>query len=388
MKLLYCTSKEIYKKNAQYYSIGSLPEFLSSLASFFEKIYLLAPINYNSFEIETLSEIFCPPSLEIIDTTKPAGKFLPHRYIWSFLNFRLFKEFQKKVDLVVMDSPFVFHLGYLQFISKPLVTLIGGDDLEISFLSTSTLKRSIIFWLKKLVEKQFLKKSVKIICVSENLKKKILKRYYLEKSRIEVIPIGIQTDIFIPRPSEEKKSIRKKLGLGENDLVIGFVASEISYPKGGNEVITVFSELRKKYSNLKFLLIGKPKIEIPKDSSVLHFDFVKREELPLFYNAMDIFLFPSKSEGAPKVVMEACACGIPVIATYTGGIPELFEKNYKFLVKVGDIQKMIALCDILLRDKKIREEIGILCREFIKKKFDFATLIKKTADFIKTNLDL
>ena len=70
------------------------------------------------------------------------------------------------------------------------------------------------------------------------------------------------------------------------------------------------------------------------------------EELPDWYRSADVFVLPSRSEGIPNVLLEAMACGTPVVATRVGGIPEIAPGLRPGLVPPGDPQ---ALADAIAR---------------------------------------
>jgi glycosyltransferase involved in cell wall biosynthesis len=61
------------------------------------------------------------------------------------------------------------------------------------------------------------------------------------------------------------------------------------------------------------------------------------EELPAYYQAADLFVLPSRSEGVPNVLLEASACGTPWIASNVGGIPEIAHLGASRLVPPGDV---------------------------------------------------
>lgn len=115
--------------------------------------------------------------------------------------------------------------------------------------------------------------------------------------------------------------------------IIGF-AGEISQVKGIPELIESMDEVAHKHGNIKFLIAGdgayynKMERQIEKfeiKNRVITLGHVPREKMPSIYNRLTLFILPSKTEGVPKVVLEAMACGTPVICTNVGGITDIVE---------------------------------------------------------------
>lgn len=389
MKLLYCAYKQLYNRDGDYYSTGSFPDFLPSLSKFFEKVYLMVPVN--NYMVNGVSKLTDVQQLKIVETKIYKNRYLRYvlSYFWSFGNMLKFKELQDDADVVLIAIPSsIIYLAYIPIINKPLVTLIAGDEQEVLIASNTPvtkIERFIGFWkLRESIEKYLVKKSGVIICRNNKFKEKLIQKYNVPKSKINVITSGVKTNIFKPLASNEKEKIRRDLGLKNDDIVIGFVATHISHSKGADRLIEVFERMKKECLNVKLLLIGDDEIGIHKNDSIINCGLVKREKLPNYYNAMDIFVFPSRSEGAPKVVMEACACGIPVISTKVGGMSELVIERYNgFLVNPGDIDAIVNRCKTLLNDEVLRNIMGKKAREYAVERFEFNKLVKRSAKVIK-----
>lgn len=82
----------------------------------------------------------------------------------------------------------------------------------------------------------------------------------------------------------------------------------------------------------------------------------------------DLFFLPSNYEGLPIVIIEALACGKPVVASAVGGIPELLDGNNGFAIQ-NDAQKMAEKINLILSDKKLKEKMGCAAKQMYLQKF-------------------
>lgn len=142
----------------------------------------------------------------------------------------------------------------------------------------------------------------------------------LDRPNYRMIPNSIDLERFTFN-EQIRRDVRQRLGLQENDLVIGHIG-RFSEPKNHPFLIRVFQEIRKKNKRAQLLLIGggQKQAEIEELvsqqglSACVHFlGIQKRPEL--FYQAMDVFLFPSLWEGLPVGVVEAQASGLPCVVS-------------------------------------------------------------------------
>jgi glycosyltransferase involved in cell wall biosynthesis len=192
-----------------------------------------------------------------------------------------------------------------------------------------------------------------IVCPSEWLKRKIeFAHPFL--SDVRVINNGVDTDLFAP---VDKKKIRKKYGLNQDATIIVF-AAELSLKnpfKGGETAIETFKKL--KHDNVYFISIGSQTEKIS-DRHIV-FDYINDELLLAeLYGLSDLLIYPSWSDNFPLVILEAMACGTPVLGSNVGGIPEIIRENcngylisdYKSADKyVEKIEKFLSLS----REEKI-----------------------------------
>jgi glycosyltransferase involved in cell wall biosynthesis len=178
----------------------------------------------------------------------------------------------------------------------------------------------------------------KLIAPSETLKK-ILEDHKIRKP-IETIPNGIDTNLFRPF---NKTAARKKLGLEGEKIFLSL--GRLGHEKNVDVVIRAFENL-----NAKLVIVGrgpaKPKLEkltkkLNLQNKVAFKGFVPEKLKPLYYSAADALVIASKSETQGLVVVEAMACGTPVIGVNSGAIPEMIEDGKNgYLFEPGNVKEL------------------------------------------------
>jgi glycosyltransferase involved in cell wall biosynthesis len=185
------------------------------------------------------------------------------------------------------------------------------------------------------IGKETLKEADKIIVVSKATMNYVL-NLGADPEKIEVLHNGVDLNRFRPLTGI-KDEMRKKLKISKDSSVV-LTVRRLVYKNGIDTLIEGAKIAIKKNPRLVFLVIGggpdfdqvKAKIEqlgIEKNFKLT--GFVSDGDLLFYYNVADFFVLPSKSgEGLPLVTLEAMACGLPVIATNVGGIPEVMIEDY------------------------------------------------------------
>lgn len=112
-----------------------------------------------------------------------------------------------------------------------------------------------------------------------------------------------------------------------------------------------------------------------------------RVEMRDLFAASSMVLLPSRSEGLPRVLLEAQAMGKPVVAYNCGGISEAFLPNESgFLVDSGDVESLTDRIAFLLKDERSRLNFGRAGREYVKRRFSLAALIERHEAFFRDSL--
>jgi glycosyltransferase involved in cell wall biosynthesis len=97
---------------------------------------------------------------------------------------------------------------------------------------------------------------------------------------------------------------------------------------------------------------------------------VDKDKLLKLYQNATLFIFPSYHEGLPGVLLEAMSCGLPIIATDVRGNRDLIShKENGLLIPIQDSKKMAETINILLENKKLREQLGKNARKTIVEKY-------------------
>ena len=102
-----------------------------------------------------------------------------------------------------------------------------------------------------------------------------------------------------------------------------------------------------------------------------------RDDLPVIYSALDILAFPTLKEAFGRAAVEAMACGVPVVASAVGGVPEIVEDGRTgFLVTPRNYEKIADALLKLMKNTKMSREMGKNGMSKVKKKFDISKNIR------------
>ena len=185
------------------------------------------------------------------------------------------------------------------------------------------------------------------IMVSEEMRQSAIVRFGVHPERVHTIPNGVNTGIFHPRP---QRSARVQLGLPLDQRLIVYVGRFIA-AKGMRELIAAFETLSARRPDVQLALIGdgmmrEEIVQRLHDSQLtdrVHLPgALQPEQVARWLNAGDLLCLPSYSEGHPNVVVEALACGLPVVATSVGGIPESVNESNGRLVHPRDADALLG----------------------------------------------
>jgi sugar transferase (PEP-CTERM/EpsH1 system associated) len=183
----------------------------------------------------------------------------------------------------------------------------------------------------------------RVLCVSHQLKAAHAQRAGFSPHKISVIHNGVDTTRFRP-DSAARARFRRELGIAEDELCIGAVGN-LTPVKDHYTLVEATAELALQTRSWRLLLLGEGserlRIEAFLDSHPEVKDRVRflgiRNQVPGLLNAMDVYVLPSLTEGISNSLLEAMATGLPVIATETGGNPEVVvDGESGILFPVGD----------------------------------------------------
>jgi glycosyltransferase involved in cell wall biosynthesis len=178
--------------------------------------------------------------------------------------------------------------------------------------------------LRRMIKHRCLAKTTMSIVISKDNFEHMLDNYGLNDTQLHLVYNGIEPERFL----EHKK--QADLPTGPGDIVITCVA-ELHPRKGHKYLLRAFTRLQKTIPRLQLLLVGngllkKELTERYGDNPGIHF-LGWRNDIPAILKASDIFVLPSLKEAFGLVILEAMASGLPVIATRSGGIPDIIEED-------------------------------------------------------------
>lgn len=256
-------------------------------------------------------------------------------------------------------------------------------------------------WLQGINKKDFLhtlihKRMDALITLTPRQSEQVLRCIPFEKENTHVIPNSINTKRF--SPSLRSAEVRKEFGAQENDILIGLVG-RIDRQKGQKELLEAFALSRKRTPHLplKLVLVGDPTpdsgesyLQSLKDTltkNKLENDVILagfREDIPRVMSCLDIFVLNSYQEAFGFVMVEAMASGTAVIATNSGGVPDILQNGkYGWLVPPKDVNALSDTLTYVANETEKRKTMALTAREYACNEFDELKNFEKILNLAK-----
>lgn len=235
-------------------------------------------------------------------------------------------------------------------------------------LSTFWREKSLIRWfVSSAIEFLSYKLAYRIIVTSQRDKEFIVKRYRVKHKKINVFPNYVDTESF--KPLEIEKDHRRVTFVGRLDEQKNLIS-----------LINAVKDL-----NIKLVLIGegplddslKGMVEENGIENVIFTGLVPNDRLPEELNRSEIFILPSLYEGNPKTLLEAMACGLPVIGTEVVGIKEVIKHKQNGYLCETSTESIREAIMYLMDEEKLKGTLGANARNTIIEDCSLKKLVKR-----------
>ena len=193
--------------------------------------------------------------------------------------------------------------------------------------------------------------------------------------KIDIISNGIEIDLFYPAATEKKQNGPLKL----------ITVSRLLERKGIHHLLEAIAKPSPLPVTLTIVGTGSYEEELRRICAELDLNdrvnftgFIRRDELPELYRRYDVFALPSQTESFGLVFAEAMSCGLPIMGTFVGGIPELVRHETDGILvnpaKPGEIRESL---ETMLNNPEKRIAMGIAARQRIEEKYSWRVIAEQ-----------
>jgi glycosyltransferase involved in cell wall biosynthesis len=331
-------------------------------------------------------------SLYFVETS--GGEFrYNQRGRWGFANIlNSIWNIKGFLDKVINLRPDIIHIttAYNPSFLKHAVMLLFAKTLRIKVILQPHCGFEKIFTPDSLIQRKF----AEFIFRSCNGVLIISPEWFALKSKIDVLIRYVPNGICL----EKYLSINRNKPIDEDKFNILYLG-HIGYDKGTFDLLKSVKSLEDLNYHFVVTCVGESISsgdfeEMEVRVRELHLDDYVQirpsvygdEKLGYFANA-DLFVLPSYHEGMPISILEAMACGLPVIASNVGGISELVgDKKTGLLISAGDIDALSRAIEYLMKDPLLARRMGQLGRKKALESFDINDRANEIYDFYKSVL--
>jgi glycosyltransferase involved in cell wall biosynthesis len=233
---------------------------------------------------------------------------------------------------------------------------------------------------KDFLHRQIYLKVSRVIVLSNFVRRSIIDTCPISPDKVIVIPGGVNLREYDVAP-EIRSKIRKAWEVGNDTIVFGTVC-RIDKAKGLEDVVRAFAELIKNKLKVRLVIVGEstiggidfqPELESLIESLGIGKEVIftgYRSDIPQLLSTFDIFILASHEEAFGLVLIEALAAHLPVIATRTGGAPNIIEDGVcGLLISPRDHEGLYAAMHQMMMDESLRNKFRYAGRARVEERF-------------------
>jgi len=288
---------------------------------------------------------------------------------------RIFKLLEPDFDLVHVHHP----LSPLIHTSLPIVVTVhsslglsesGSIEFQ-NFYSSVDIPRPLLSLIRsyfRKIEQRIIENADVTTTVSTALIKELKEHYGFDAISLNLLGNGVDTALFTPGNAKENAPYILYTG-------------RLSWNKGLIDLVKSAKYILNEHPEVSFVLTGRGPLEndlrklVTKMKMSREFSFVgyvDTQSLVQYYQNAKVFVLPSYYEGLPTTLLEAMACGIPVVTTSVGGIPEVVVNGKNgFIIPIKDPTAIASAVSKLLENEKQRVNMGRIARNTVEKNYSW-----------------
>jgi len=248
--------------------------------------------------------------------------------------------------------------------------LVSDEELDLS---------RNIFERKKKALDSFDSDQLHIIAQSKWIAGEIRKSLILERFAVHVIPNGIDSEKFFPRNKTFSKEV---LGIPPKNKMVLFVADSTLRKRKGFDLLLGALHRMPNMKDLTLLAAGAFPRNFTSDLDCRFLGEQKDDRfLSIIYSAADVFVISSRQDNLPNTVLEAMACGTPVVGFAVGGIPDMIRQGQTGWLAAPESMESLsdAICRGLTNSEE-REMFGRNARKLIEAEYSLDLQVKRYLD--------
>ena len=202
------------------------------------------------------------------------------------------------------------------------------------------------------------------------------------ESRITIVPNGVGPAFLQEADAARIDALRRRYGFADTPAPVFLYVGNHTANKGIDVLIEAFGRVRSPHT---LVIAGEQRsgvdyraVEDEGRNATVLTGSVDQADLAALYQAADVFVFPTRADTLPLVVLEAMASGTPVLSTRVGGIPFQLEGGCGLIVAPGDPEALALAADDLIEDSEARRAMAVAARERVLAEFRWEAAADKT----------